>query len=230
VLRKGPDHLVFSLDSHSSLIHDYNRGVRGSFDATVATISRLLDLRRSLPGTQPVKLFTNSVLTSDNIGDLLAYADFATELGVDGCTFQVLSPTFHRQGSRDRFYERKFFPDRLAAIQALQRLRDQLARYPVVKSSDADLRWMQVYIEHPEALTEQICNSHERNMMVDHTGDVLLCFDMRKIFDGNPIGSVTSATLSDLWYGSLAAEARAIMKDCRHTCGMLNCHRRPTTI
>jgi radical SAM protein with 4Fe4S-binding SPASM domain len=89
---------------------------------------------------------------------------------------------------------------------------------------------MQAYIANPHALTEQICNSHERNMMVDHKGDVLLCFDMRKIFDGNPIGNVKHTSLSDLWHGSIAAEAREIMKYCRHPCGMLNCHRRETTV
>lgn len=229
VLRQGPDYLVFSLDSHSPRVHDYNRGISGSFEATVDTILGLLALRRQLSEFYRVKLFTNSVLTSDNIGDLQAFVTFATELGLDGCTFQVLSPTFYRRSLRDRFYERKFFPDQQLAIQALQELREQLAHYPVVKSSDEDLRWMQVYIAHPHALTEQICNSHERNMMVDHIGDVLLCFDMRKIFGGNPIGNVKDASLSDLWHGSIAADAREIMKNCRHPCGILNCHRRETT-
>jgi MoaA/NifB/PqqE/SkfB family radical SAM enzyme len=227
VLNKGPDHLVFSLDSHTPRVHDYHRGMPGSFAATVKTISGLVGMRRQTGHLSKIQLFTNSVLTDRNIHDVSQYASFATGLGLDGCTFQVLSPTFHRKGREDLFYRKHFFPDRSAAIKSLQELRNHLSEYPVVKTTDNDLRWMQSYIADPNRLTEPICNSHERNMMVDHRGEVQLCFDMRKIFDGKSIGNVRSSSLFDLWAGDEAEAARGIMEHCRLSCGMLNCHRRP---
>ncbi len=228
VLKEGPDQLTISLDSRMSDVHDYHRGVRGSFAATVKTISALLSLRDRIGrGAQP-RITTNSVLTDRNIHDVLSYASFATELGLDGCTFQVLGPTFHGKGREDVFYRKHFFPDRGAAINALQELRDRLSEYPVVLTTDNDLRWMQSYIANPDGLIEPICNSHERNMMIDHQGEVQLCFDMRKIFDGKSIGNVRSSSLFDLWSGDTAEAARGIMEHCRRSCGMLNCHRRRT--
>jgi MoaA/NifB/PqqE/SkfB family radical SAM enzyme len=226
VLTKGPDFLMLSLDSHSPDVHDYHRGVPGSFAATVNTISSLLRLRRQIGSRAKARLTTNSVLTDRNIFDVQRYASFATELGLDGCTFQVLIPTFAGKGRQDAFYRKRFFPDRAAAIGALQELRDHLSEYPIVKTTDNDLRWMQSYIADPNGLTEPICNSHERNMMVDHRGEVQLCFDMRKIFDGKSIGNVRSSSLAALWAGDDAEAARSIMEQCRRSCGTLNCHRR----
>jgi MoaA/NifB/PqqE/SkfB family radical SAM enzyme len=227
LLADGPDHLVFSLDSHIAEVHDYHRGLAGAFTHTVETLRELVRLRGSSGSRAKTQLFTNSVLTDRNIEHLLTYAAFATDLGLDGCTFQVLSPTFHRKGRGDVFYRKHFFPDRPAAIAVLQVLRDRLAEFPVIKTTDNDLRWMQSYIFDPAALTEPICNSHERNMMVDYQGEVLLCFDMRQIFDGRSVGNIRTSGLGDLWGGEVAHTARGIMESCRKPCGMLNCHRRP---
>jgi MoaA/NifB/PqqE/SkfB family radical SAM enzyme len=227
VLREGPDHLVFSLDSHSPDVHDRNRGVPGSFQATTGLIAALLGARAAMPEPGPVLISTNSVLTDDNILGLLDFAGFVSDLGVDGAIFQVLSPTFHLKGRRDVFYERHFFKDRDAAIQVLEDFRSQAGRFPVIKTTDTDLIWMQNYIAHPEGLTEAVCNSHERNIMVDHRGDVQLCFDMRAIFEGQAVGNIRIRSLEAIWSGQRADAARQVMRSCRRTCGMLNCHRRP---
>ena len=226
VLNQGPDRLFLSLDSHIPTVHDYHRGVPGSFATTVKTILGLVSLRRQIGRHGKAKLFTNSVLTDRNIHDVLRYASFAAGLGLDGCTFQVLNPTFHRKGRKDVFYSKNFFSDRTAAIKVLQELREHLSEYPIVKTTDNDLRWMQSYIADPYGLTEAICNSHERNIMVDHLGEVQLCFAMRSIFGGKSVGNIRSSDLSDLWAGDEAEAARGIMERCRRPCGMLNCHRR----
>ena len=228
VLTTGPDNLKFSLDSHLAEVHDYHRGMPGSFATTVKTIAGLVDLRRQMGRPAKTMLSTNSVLTDRNIHGVLQYISFATELGLDGCTFQVLSPTFYRKGRKDAFYRKHFFPDRTSAIAALQELRDHLSEYPIVRTTENDLRWMQSYIANPdpEDLDDPVCNSHERNIMVDYRGEVQFCFNMRAIFDGKSIGNVRSSSLSRLWTGDDAEAARSVMENCRKSCGMLNCHRR----
>jgi MoaA/NifB/PqqE/SkfB family radical SAM enzyme len=223
----GPNYLVLSLDSNLSSLHDYSRGVPGSFVATVATIAALLRARGYQSGRSMVEIITNSVVSADNIEGLFDFLAFVTELGVDGATLQILSPTFHRRGGRDVFYERHFFKDKGRAVAVLDELRHRREEFPVLRITDTDLRWMQMYIERPEFLDEPVCNSHERNIMVDYLGDVQLCFDMRQIFDGKPIGNIRLQPLHVLWGGQRAAAAREIMEHCRRSCGMLNCHRRP---
>lgn len=228
ILTEGPDYLVFSVDSHDAALHDYHRGLPGSLKATVATISGLISVRSKSLRTAPVEIITNSVVSRDTIEGLFDLLSFLKDLGVDGATLQILSPTFHLRGGRDVFYERHFFNDKPRAVELLQCLRNRLLEYPVLRVTDTDLRWMQAYIDGPMLLDEGVCNSHERNIMVDHRGDVQLCFDMRQIFDGRPIGNVRSASLDKLWSGKRAAAARGVMEECRRTCGMLNCHRRPS--
>lgn len=228
LLRDGPDYLVISLDSHIAALHDYNRGVSGSLAATISTIKGLLEARLEMSPPSPVEIITNSVLSGDTIEELFHLLAFVTELGVDGATLQVLSPTFHLKGGRDVFYDRHFFNDPVRAVAILGDLRKRLGEFPVLRASDTDLHWMQRYIARPEILEEPVCNSHERNIMVDHRGDVQLCFDMRQIFNGEALGNVRSSSISALWAGDRAVAARGIMQACRRSCGMLNCHRRPT--
>lgn len=226
VILNGPSFLVFSLDSHITALHDSNRGVPGSFQATKAAIAGVLQKRQDLPTRSATEIITNSVLMQANIATLFEFLEFLTNLGVDGATFQILSPTFHRKGQRDIFYERNFFKDKPLAVEILQTLIRRLDDFPIVRTTATDLKWMQRYILYPEELQEAVCGSHERNMMVDHRGDVQLCFNMRKIFHGEVIGNVRLSPLTDLWIGDTASAARNIMNGCRHTCGMLNCHRK----
>lgn len=226
ILREGPQHLVISLDSHRPEIHDYGRGIRGSYTHTVNTISALVQRRVELGLERHSLLFTNSVIYDRNVVDLLEYAEFATALGLDGIYFQALTPTFCRKGRDDKFYAKHFFPDRAGAIAHIETLVARIGEFPIVKTSVQDLRWMQLYIADPEYLGEPVCGSHERNIMVDSDGDVQLCFNMRKLLGGRVLGNVRAQSISQLWQSEVAHEARDIMGSCRQICGMLNCHRR----
>jgi MoaA/NifB/PqqE/SkfB family radical SAM enzyme len=226
VLRQGPKHLVISLDSHRPEIHDYGRGVRGSHARVVKTIAALVRRRAELGLQGHTLLFTNSVLYDRNVAGLPEFAEFATALGLDGIFFQALTPTFCGKGRDDKFYAKHFFPDRAGAIGQIEMLIAALGRFPVIKTSVQDLRWMQKYIANPDFLDEAVCASHERNIMVDSCGDVQLCFNMRKLLGGRVLGNVRTQSLSQLWQSHAAAEARAVMASCRLICGMLNCHRR----
>jgi MoaA/NifB/PqqE/SkfB family radical SAM enzyme len=226
LLAEGPTYLVFSLDSHDAAIHDYNRGIDGSCETTIATMKRLLAAKARLGAPTATEIMTNSVLLEGNIRSLFELLDALAEIPVDGALLQVLSPTFHRRGEEDVFYQRNFFRDRAAAVEILQRLIRRIGDYPILRTTATDLRWMQRYILLPEVIDEGICGSHEKNIMVDHRGEVQLCFNMRKIFDGRSIGNTRSSGLVAMWTGSLAGQARDVMAGCRKSCGMLNCHRR----
>ena len=227
ILAEGPTYLVFSLDSHLPAIHDYDRGTPGSFAATVATMSRLIQRKGEAPPPGAPEILTNSVVLEENIDSLLETLDFLAGLGVDGALLQILSPTFHRRNSEDPFYRRHFFRDPQAAAEVLQKLIRSRADYPILRATATDLRWMQRYILFPEETEPGVCGSHEKNMMVDYRGEVQLCFNMRKVF-GCSLGNVRSSGLAEIWNGIHAGESRLLMSSCRRACGMLNCHRRET--
>lgn len=226
LLTVGPKYIVISLDSHRADIHDYARGVTGSHDHVVSTIESLVKRRAELRLGSDTLIFTNSVIFDQNIGYLIEFLEFASRLGVDGVTLQLLSPTFYKRGYPDQFYTSHFFPERHSAIDSLQGLIDRIDEFPVLKTVTQDLRWMQMYIADPDFLGELVCGSHERNMMVDSYGDVQLCFNMKRLLGGRSIGNVRKKSLAELWRSESAASARVVMSSCRQSCGMLNCHRK----
>jgi radical SAM protein with 4Fe4S-binding SPASM domain len=229
ILCHGPTFLVFSLDSHDPAIHDYHRGMPGSFQTTVGTITGLLARRRELQPQVPIEILTNTVVTGDNVAELATTLAFIEALGVDGMTLQILSPTFYRRGPTDVFYERHFSRDIPLAVDTLQGFIRNRRIHPRLRTTDTDLNWMQKYIAHRELLDEPVCGSHERNMMIDHRGDVQLCFNMKKLLGGRMLGNVRRESLNAIWSGEASASARSVMANCRQTCGMLNCHRKTSS-
>ncbi|WP_257450044.1 radical SAM protein [Archangium lipolyticum] len=226
LLAEGPRYLIVSLDSHRPELHDWIRGVPGTYDRAVSMIRRLLARRRESFRDSDLRLLTNTILFDGNVDRLEAYVEFARALGVDGMTFQMLSRTFMRASRRDTFFERHFPREVSRVDAAIDRLLGLKESGAPVATSENDLRWMKLYARDPDFIGEQVCGSAERNMMVDQHGNAQLCFFMRELLDGRVIGNVRQSGLRELWESDLAAQARDVMAGCRKNCGMLNCHRK----
>ena len=224
IISSGPTYLVISMDSHVPEVHDFHRGTPGGFEAANTLISRLR-AQRGIPRLDQTELIINAVITKLNIQSLTKTLRFFEDLGVDGVTLQMLSPTFHRIGRYDKFFENYFFDDKPAAINCLQQIIEEYDSYSLMRTTPSDLFWMQKYIIDPLHTAHPICNSHERNIVIDHIGDARLCFNMSKIMSGKVLGNIRDQTLHELWHGKVSGTARLVMKDCSLSCGMLNCHR-----
>ncbi len=226
-LNEGPKYLVISLDSHVESIHDYIRGVKGSYRHTIKVLRELAELKRNKFPDLDTRVVTNSILFDNNISLWSDYIKFAkTELNIDGVMFQILSRTFWNRANGDPFFEKHFFQDKQEAKNVIDKIIGEFENDEFVLTKRNDLEWMKLYVENPDFIGEQVCGSHERNIMIDQYGDVQLCFSMRRLMNGNPLGNVRQTTLSELWTSNLADEARGIMSNCRQNCGMLNCHRK----
>ncbi len=225
IISHGPRYLVISLDSHEPEVHDFHRGVPGGFEKTEALLRALVN-QRCEQRKLKTEFIVNTVITNLNIEHIDETMRFSESIGVDGITLQMLSPTFYRIGRYDKFFENHFFSDKPAAINSIQRIIDQKDKFPILRTTSSDLFWMQKYIINPLHTVDPICNSHERNIVIDHIGNARLCFNMSKIMNGEILGNVRGHSLSELWYGDVSERARNLMEDCRLSCGMLNCHRR----
>lgn len=228
VLLEGPFGLTISLDSHLPSIHDRVRGIQGSYSHITNVIKQLLKIRDEKFSDSEVRVLTNSVIFEGNIKYLQEFIAFAEQLGLDGITFQMLSPTFMNMTKTDHFFKDHFFKDKEFAKACIRWVIDNLDRHAIVKTTKTDLEWMCLYIDNPDFITEQVCGSHEKNMMINSYGEVLLCFSMKEIANGDCLGNVREHTLKELWAGKKAAMIRPIMSQCRKNCGMLNCHRKTT--
>ena len=226
LLETGPTYLVVSLDSHDEEIHDWLRRRKGTFKSVVSALRALVREREAMLSQTDVKLFVNAILFDRNIHEVVDLVSFVTSLGVDGIMFQVLSRTFLNQGNGDTFFDGHFpgdvglFDDTIDQLVALK------SDGAPILTDDRDLQWMKLYVRNPDFISDTVCGSAERNMMVDQRGDAQLCFGMRELTGGLALGNVRQTTLRDLWASDVAENARRTMASCRRNCGMLNCHRR----
>jgi radical SAM protein with 4Fe4S-binding SPASM domain len=230
IAASGITSVTVSLDGHRHELHEYTRGVRGCFDQTVGAIRLLLEARTRL--NAPMRVAASCVVFDRNVEELDEYIEFCRGLGVDHVDLQLLSRTFsNRSPGRDVFFEKHFWWTPEARQHAKTRVESTVRRWAgtpgVLAKGPDDLPWMLSYIDDPDfRMSVPVCGSHERNLVVDTTGEVSLCFNAAQIFEEPSIGNVRTSTLAELWRGSRAAAYRVAMNECLLNCGALNCHRR----
>jgi MoaA/NifB/PqqE/SkfB family radical SAM enzyme len=185
--KEGPTEITVSLNSHRAEVHDQTRGVRGSFDKAVGAL-RLLLAEREKRGRGP-RIFAMAVICEQNYRDLDAFYHFVLrDIGADKLKLNFLQPTFGPPTwwYRDRFFKRNVIKDE-EALAAIIHACDEKYR----------LRINPVWLEHVKmyhrsvrengrmlwgwrggrGTADHICNSYERNIMVDLYGRARLCFN-----------------------------------------------------
>ncbi len=226
LLREGPHYLVLSVDAPEATTHDWIRGRVGTWSAVVDTIRGLVEARTARHPSSDVKLLVNGILCAPTLPYALEHVAFLRSLGVDGMMFQALARTFMNQGQGDAFFD-KHRPKDLALV---DRVLDELIALRktdrFLNTEVRDLEWMKLYFRNPDFISEPVCGSAHRNMMVNMYGEIQLCFAMKELLGGKALGSIRHTKLRAAWEGIAASEARTVMDTCRKNCGMLQCHRR----
>jgi len=225
----GLSSVTISLDSHHRELHDYTRGLK-CFDETVNAIRLLVEARNR--HAAPMLVGAAAVIFDRNLDDLEDYIDYCRALNVDFADFSLLGRTFANHAKHgDPFFEKHFWwtPEaKQHAKETVERvIRHRAATPGVIGRSLDDIPWMHGYIDDPDfVLSDAVCGSHERNLVVDTTGQVSLCFNASMIFEEPHIGNVKESTLFELWTGTKTEEYRSVMDECRLNCGALGCHRK----
>jgi len=230
VMREGPSEITVSLNSHRAEVHDRTRGVPGAFDRAVRALRLLLEARAQA-GQKPA-IFAMAVVCEQNYRELDAFYDFVLrDIGADKLKLNFLQPTFGPPTwwYRDRFFEANLVRDE-----------EELVRIIRVCDLKYGLRINPVWLEQVRMYhrsvrangrlrlgwrggkgTEQhICNSYERNIMVDLRGRARLCF--------NPVFPATQLSapgdLGRFWENS--GPLRKKLRRCNRYCGISHSVRR----
>ena len=219
VLEIGPDEISISLDGHNEEIHDRMRGRKGAFIQTTDALKLLLEARARAEATPPtshhLKIFAMGLLTKTTSPHLDEFYDLVlNKIGADKLKLNALQPSFlHTRLGQDKdsddFFaaESQVDPEALAAS-----LVDCNEKYDL----HFNFQWMEQVVSYFKKLhgaadltkgwkgaftTEgHICNSPERNIMVNLDGRASLCFsnefpqtrlskpgDMRRFWEGNDL-------------------------------------------
>lgn len=225
-IRRGPNILVLSMDSHREELHDYIRGTRGAWRRLMQTIEKLLEVKQKL-GADDTEIQLMGIVFRENLHLWEDHVEFARNLGVSKVMFQLLSPTFQNQNvKRDVFFEKHFLENTSETLGTIDQIEKKYLSDPFVNHTARDYESMRIYLKNPQQLAHPVCGSHLQNIMLDTLGRVKLCFSMARVTDSGYVGNVRESALSDLWYSDVAGEARVLMDACRLPCGMLQCHRK----
>jgi MoaA/NifB/PqqE/SkfB family radical SAM enzyme len=228
---EGPHEISVSLNSHRAELHDRTRGVKGSFDKAVKALRHLLAARER-NGTD-TKIYAMGLIFDENYREIDAFYDFVlNEVGADKLKLNFLQPSFGHGGIVDEFFrdhhdvDPDVLYDIIGACDVKYKLglnpvwRDQVRMYfrSLRRAGDIERGWSS------SAGTEQhICNTYERNVMVDHYGVARLCFSHN--FPGMPLREY--GDLARFWNG--AEFIRRAMRGCNQYCGISHSVRRETS-
>jgi MoaA/NifB/PqqE/SkfB family radical SAM enzyme len=233
LITEGPTEITISLNSYIPEIHDSTRGVTGSFDSAVKAIKLLLEAREILNKTTPI--YAMSVMCEQNYRDLDKFYDYVlNNLKADKLKLNWLQPMFgtllDKDGNPrpDKFYDNNVIRDHEGLFKILNEcsMKYDLHLDPeyievvrnyhrsVNKNSDALTGWDAAGTDH------LICNSFDRNIMVDMDGIARLCFSNK--FPGYRIRA--KGDLKRFWFS--ADPVRNAMRKCTQYCGISHSVRR----
>ena len=228
---EGPHEISISLNSHRAELHDRTRGVEGSLDKAVTALRLLIEARER--NRTPTRIYVMGLIFDENYREIDAFYDFVlNEIGADKLKLNFIQPSFGHDGSNDSFFagHHKVDPDELHEIigrcDAKYGLgvnpvwREQVRMYfrSLNRARDIERGWSSV-----AGTEEHICNTYERNIMVDHYGVARLCFSHS--FPGYPLKK--AGDLAAFW--NSAEFIRKAMRRCNQYCGISHSVRRETS-
>ena len=229
MIAEGPDEVTVSLNSHRAGLHDETRGVRGAFNKAVGALRLLLAARARQPA-HARKIYAMGLIFDQNYRELDPFYDFVlNDVGADKLKLNFIQPSFGHGGDEDKFFASHWNvdPDEVGRQIAHCNAKYGLNLNPVWA------RQVQMYFRSLHAsrkiakgwgddtgTQEHICNTYERNIMVDHYGVARLCFSTG--FPGKALR--VRGDLARFWDG--ADPIRARMRMCNAYCGISHSVRR----
>ncbi|GMG81770.1 hypothetical protein LNKW23_09830 [Paralimibaculum aggregatum] len=233
VLREGPHEVSISLNSHDPALHDETRGVPGAFERAVAALRLLVAAKRRL-GMTDSRIYVMGLIFARNYEHIEEFYDLVlNDIGADQLKLNFLQPSFGGGGGApDPFFaaESGVDAERLTAILSRADARFGLGLNPawidavgmyfrsIAAAQDLERGWAS-----RSATEDHICNTYERNVMIDHYGVARLCFSTQ--FPGKALRA--PGDLRRFW--ERAGTTRARMRQCNQWCGISHSVRRESS-
>lgn len=225
VILNGPHEISISFDDCRESKHDELRGVKNSFKRAEKAVRLLVDARDRLGADN--KIIVMGLIHSKNYERIDEFYNFAlNNLKADKLKMNFIQPSF---GSDPKDKDVVF--EDLVNIDA-EVIKDELYKCNEKYKLNLNPKWINnvhMYFNsfgklksvisdgwHSSEIKtdEAICNSYDRNIMIDHFGFAKLCFSTA--FGGRPI--MSKGDLVKFWKGS--NEMRSKMIGCKIPCGI----------
>lgn len=230
IVAEGPHEITVSIDGLEAT-HDRARGTPGSFAAATRALALLVEARREVPPWRDrPRVFGMTIVAERNYRELPElYALILDQLGADKLKLNVLQPTFGLGGAHDHTYARELARDPADLARVILecdrrwslRISAEWLRQVVGYHQDAHAAGQLGRGWQVPGTREHICDTHDRNIMLDRLGGARLCFSTA--FPGASLRDAGS--LREFW--AVTAEGwRDRMRGCNRPCGISHSVRR----
>lgn len=229
MILEGPNEISVSLNSHVEALHDETRGVKGAFKKSVQALRLLLEARKRHPHRN-TRIYVMGLIFDENYRDLDGFYDFVlNDIGADKLKLNFLQPSFGSNSAEDAFFARHYRVDPDEVFDLIQQC-DQKYRLGLSPVWMGQVRMYFQSLQSSRVIhlgwragtgtAEHICNTYERNIMLDHYGVARLCFSTA--FPGMKLQAF--GDLRRFWEGTDII--RNEMRKCNRYCGISHSVRR----
>lgn len=220
---EGPNDISISLNAHRADLHDRTRGVTGAFDKAVRALRLLVAARDRHPQAR-ARVIVMGLIFGSNYQELDAFYDLVlNDIGADKLKLNFLQPSFGHGGEVDPFFAEESDVDPIRLVELLEQVdakhglghnpvwRRQVGMYfeSLADAGDLERGW-----GSRTGTRDHICNTYDRNIMVNHYGVARLCFSTG--FRGHKLERY--GDLAAFWRG--AEDVRRKMRACNQFCGI----------
>lgn len=220
MLEEGPSEITISLDHWSASENDRLRGVEGAHKVASRAVQLLLEARAKRNAKTPIYVMT--ILSEDTWQTLPQFYDYVLrELGADKLKLNIAQPTFQGRTVEDAYFASARITDIAGCMLSIRMCDDAYG----IKRNPQWLSDVEMYlrsIKNPllgwsssRGTERAICNSYDRNIMLDLYGNARLCFS--EIFPATKLNSAED--LREFWLRD-SLPIRGCMVGCRQYCGI----------
>jgi len=216
ICESGLSTIFFSLDGEEKA-HDYIRGQKGSFNRVINAIRFIQDSK----GEKKPEVFINCVISRNNISRLREIIKIARKVGVRGINFQVLMPNFASVYRSNWWKTNSLWPrDKKIINWAIDGLKsEKKLGGDFILNSYRDLDNFRNYLIDPARFQKnQRCYVGLNNLMLDTSGNMKLCYEMRAI------GNIILGDPQKIWNSPEATIIRDSISKCQRPCKLLPCN------
>ena len=220
---EGPHEISISLDSHLKDVHDWSRGLKGSYDMAVNALRMLVTARDKFKAD--TKIFAMAIISEINYKTLDEFYNFVLDdVGADKLKLNFLQPTFEPRELDFTFFRKHTVHDvdKLEEILNVCNTKYNLninpswlvdiKAYLTSVNDDPTAGWVS-----KKGTSKVICNSGTRNIMIDLYGNANLCFSHR-FSQGTMLKAF--GDLEKFWSSETTEQIRKQMETCNAYCGV----------
>lgn len=208
--------ISISIDGATPKTHDYLRGVPGTFDRAIKGIEYLQSF------SNPPSIYINTVIMKNNVRELSKLVALAKKHHTNGISFQCLLPNLGKLSTQKTLKNNPLWPDKTVVSTALKKIIKEGESNPIILSTKQDLKNDIKYYRNPNITNHGVCAAGINNFIIDHKGEVHLCFNFPTI------GNIIQEKAQDIWWGKKAQSQRKLIRSCQKNCKIIVCNKADT--